>query len=447
MVAPVNKARPAIRFACFPVALFAVLLLFASTSRASFDPSSYRSFEGKRVVGIAFTGNNTTRDFFIRREIELAGGDTLSVEKLAAGVRKLENYGIFGSIDIVVEDRGDGILLEYQFREMPSYVPYLAFQYTEANGFSIGPAVSAVNLFGRAIRASGSALFGGTTTFELMLKYPWITADYRLGLDLGASHLVRDDDLNGFEESSDEVTPWVTRYLGEEGRVRGMVGFFHMKADRDGITLSPDRSDWFFRAGAAIGYDTRDSWRDPRGGWQNELELLWNLGDGIFATTTIDIRRFQRVTKKQTLFVGVLTSLQPGEVGEDIPAYFQYYIGGANSVRGQDVDLGKTLFGKNQLITTLEYQLELLPLKPYHFFRWSAALGLQLALFTDVGVAWSAPDEFAADRTKAGFGTGLRLLVPGADMIRFDVGFNRQGDVHFHFGGGFKWTAQRSRLR
>jgi outer membrane protein assembly factor BamA len=428
-------------------ALFAVLLFAPAPGRASFDPSPYAAFEGKRIAGISFNGNRSTKESFIRRELDLAVGDTLSVGKLAERIRNLENYGIFGSITVGIEDAEDGVLLEYEFREMPSYVPFVAVQYTEENGFSIGPAVAAVNLFGRGIRASGSALFGGLMMFELVARYPWITADYRLGLTLRASHLERDDDLVGFEETSDEISPWVTRYLGERGRVRGMIGYFHMKADRGGVTLSSDRSDHFLRVGAAVGYDTRDSWRDTRNGWQNEVEIVGNVGDGDFATTTIDLRRFQRLTRKQTLFLGALTSLQTGEVGADVPVYLQYFIGGANTVRGQDVDLGKSLFGKNQLIATVEYQLGLLPLRPYNFFKWSAAMGLQLAVFADAGTAWSSSDELSVDRAKGGFGAGLRLLVPGVEMVRFDVGFNRQGDVYFHFGGGFKWEAQRLRLR
>ena len=444
MFPSITRVRRAARLS---IAALAVLVLVPAAARASFDVSALSAFEGKRISAISLEGNNSTKESFIRRELELAVGDTLSVEKLAAGIRNLENYGIFGSITVSVEDATDGVLLEYQFREMPPYIPFVALQYTEENGFSIGPAVAAVNLFGRGIRASGSVLFGGTTAFELIAKYPWITADYRLGLALRASHLVRADDLVGFEETSDEISPWVTRYVGERGRVRGMIGYFHMKADRDGVALSPDRSDHFLRAGAAVGYDTRDSWRDPRGGWQNEIELVGNIGDGGFATTTIDLRRFQRLTRRQTFFAGALTSLQTGEVGTDVPVYLQYFIGGANSVRGQEVDLGQTLFGKNQLITTVEYQVNLLPLRPYNFFKWSAALGLQLAVFTDTGVAWSASDELSAGRTKSGFGAGLRLLVPGVEMVRFDVGCNLQGDVHFHFGGGFKWEAQRLRLR
>ena len=401
-----------------------LFLLLPAAVLADIDEEAFRRYEGKPIVEIKFTGNNSTRDFVIAREIEVAVGDTFSAKALNEGEQNLENLGIFGSINVLVTETPDGVALEYQFREMPPFIPYIAFRYTEENGFSVGPAISSVNLFGRAIAVSGRALFGGTTTFALRLRYPWITGDYRLGLDLTANHLIRDDELVGFEEASDEVTPWVQRYIGETGRVRGMAGYFHMKADKDGITLSPDRGDHFFRFGAAGVYDTRDSWRDPRHGWENEIELMGSLGDGDFLTTTVDIRRFQRVTGKHTLFIGALTSLQTGTVGENVPIYLQYRLGGANSVRGQSVDLGKTLYGKNQLITTLEYQINILPLKPYNFFKWSAAVGVQLALFTDTGIVWSTSDEFSSDRAKSGFGVGVRLLVPGSEMVRFDVGFN-----------------------
>jgi len=90
---------------------------------------------------------------------------------------------------------------------------------------------------------------------------------------------------------------------------------------------------------------------------------------GDFATATVDRRRFQRVNEKDTLYVGALTSLQSGTVGEDVPKYLQYRLGDANSIRGQDFHFGKTLYGKNQLITTVEYQISVVRLKPYNFFK------------------------------------------------------------------------------
>lgn len=432
----------------FPRGILALILfVLPNALHAAVDESLYRMYEGRPIVAISFTGNRSTRDFVIEREIGVAVGDSLSAERLTRGIQNLENLDVFGSIDLLVVEMPGGVALDYRFREMPSIIPFVTFRYTEENGFSIGPAVTALNLFGRGISLSGRVLFGGATTAELSLEYPWITGDHHLGLDLTANHLVRDDELVGFEEKSDEITPWFNRYIGEKGRVRACAGYFRMQADRDGVTLSQDRSDQFFRAGAAIGYDSRDSWRDPRYGWQNEIELLGTFGDGDFATLNVDVRRFQGIDQKRTLFIGALASLQTGTVGEDVPEYLQYRMGGANSIRGQAVDLGKTLYGKNQLITTLEYQMSVMPLRSYDFFKWSAAIGVQLAFFADTGVAWSSADEFSSERTKTGFGVGLRFLVPTLEMVRFDIGVNANGDAHFHFATGPKWSEQRERLR
>jgi hypothetical protein len=64
-----------------------------------------------------------------------------------------------------------------------------------------------------------------------------------------------------------------------------------------------------------------------------------------------------------------------------------------------------------------------------------------------VGTAWSDANEFTAKRARGGGGAGLRLLVPGSEMVRLDVGWSRQGGFQFHVAGGTKPAGQRNRLR
>ncbi|HET9316081.1 MAG TPA: hypothetical protein VFQ51_10850, partial [Vicinamibacteria bacterium] len=77
----------------------------------------------------------------------------------------------------------------------------------------------------------------------------------------------------------------------------------------------------------------------------------------------------------------------------------------------------------------------------------SIRVGLEVAAFGDLGVAWSDADELTVARTRGGAGLGLRLLVPGTEMVRFDVAWSEQQGVHFHFATGSKPYAQRQRLR
>lgn len=132
----------------------------------------------------------------------------------------------------------------------------------------------------------------------------------------------------------------------------------------------------------------------------------------------------------------------------DVPAYLQYFMGGSNSIRGYDVqELGKELFGKNQLIATAAYEFSLLELREYGNKGFTVEAGLKAAAFVDWGIAWSDPDDFNGHRGKTGFGVGLRFLVPAVDVFRVDVAMNEDGDVTFQFGTYDKPTAQRLWLR
>jgi outer membrane protein assembly factor BamA len=186
-----------------------------------------------------------------------------------------------------------------------------------------------------------------------------------------------------------------------------------MQSDVDGKTLEPDNQDQFFRLGASAGYDTRDSWRDPRTGWKNEIEIVRSWGDGSFWTVNLDLRRYLPTFNRQHLMLSNLLTLQSGTVGADVPGYLTYYLGGANTIRGYALeDLGPSLNGKNQLLTTAEYNFKLVDLARRDFFKWSFSLGLELAVFADAGIAWSESHDFGWKRYRAGLGAGLRLLVP-----------------------------------
>jgi outer membrane protein assembly factor BamA len=162
----------------------------------------------------------------------------------------------------------------------------------------------------------------------------------------------------------------------------------------------------------------------------------------------LDLRRYQPIAPRQHLLLASLLTLQSGTVGEDVPGYFTYYLGGANSIRGYDIEvLGPAVNGKNQVLTTAEYNLRLLDIERRDFWKWSYSLGLQLALFGDLGLAWDDSDEFAWKRFRGGVGAGLRILVPGSEQVRLDVGWSADGGLHFHFASGNKPTGQRRRPR
>ncbi len=430
---------------------FLVALIPSSLWAEEVADDRYAQYEGMTITKLTIAGNRITKDFVILRELRLKEGDEFSSATLEDDLQRLENLGIFSSMEGNLSEYEGGVALEVQVQEMPWLVPYPKIKYIEENGWSFGAGLSSMNMAGRNIYLSGGVLFGGNNTYSIYMDYPWITANH-LSLELLARHLIRDDELRDFEETSDEITPWVGTYLGHKGRLAGTISYFRMKSDVDGITLDPDNIDNLLRIGGRIGYDSRDSWRNTHSGWDNELMVMKTGGslggDGDSWLTNLDLRRYQPITENNTLLIGGLVTTQSGKANVDVPSYLQYHLGGANTIRGYDViDLGKKMFGNNQMIVTIEYQYTLMPLKEYKIVNWFISAGLELALFMDTGVAWNENEDFAYNRFKTGYGAGLRILVPGVDVLRLDLAFSEDGGHEFHLGILPKFDAQQLRVR
>jgi outer membrane protein insertion porin family len=429
-----------------------LLALLPALASAQLDVTPLVAEEGRTIEVVELDGRKVTRKSVVTREIHTKVGEPLDVETVVADVQRLQNLQIFSEIQVEVEPgRENGVRVIFVLKEMNSWLPLLGLQYTEENGFSVGPGVAALNLTGRNIRVTGTALFGGTTQAWVDFNWPWITG-HHVGLEGRAAHLERTDTLNEFEETSNELKLQPSRFLGERGRLGAGLQILAVAADREGKTLSPTNEDLLVTLEASLGWDTRDSWNNPRGGWRNELVVSKTGGplggDGDFWRLIVDLRRWQPIRPRQRLLLSGLMSLQSGEVGVDIPEYLQYRLGGANTIRGYDIEkLGRELFGRNQMLGTAEYAFRVVPMRRFDFWKFSCRIGLEIALFGDVGVAWNESRDLNRRRTRAGIGTGVRLLIPGSDMVRVDVGWSPEGGFRLHLAGGTKPERQRDRLR
>ena len=306
------------------VFVLGALLLRSASAFAGVDVASLSRFENALVTKVALSGHKVTREYVITREIRTRVGEPFRADGVSADVQRLDNLSIFAEIGVKAEPDGEGVRLRFRFKEMPPLVPLAGFSYTEEDGFAAGPKLSALNLLGRDMSLTARAYFGGAKQYSVSYSWPWISGNH-LSFDFYGARLSRADTLNEFEETSYEFTPPVGRYFGEHGRLKGKFSLFRMKSDVDGKTLSSDNEDVLPRLGASLGWDSRDSWNEPRQGWQNELEL-WRTGlggDGDFWTMNLDLRRCLPVPARADADQR-LASLQSGTVGEDVPVYLIY---------------------------------------------------------------------------------------------------------------------------
>jgi outer membrane protein assembly factor BamA len=162
-------------------------------------------------------------------------------------------------------------------------------------------------------------------------------------------------------------------------------------------------------------------------------------------TFTLDGRRFQPLTERHGLGVFALATVQTGIVGETLPEYLQFALGGANSVRGWSLGSRQ---GRNQFIGGLEYAFVAQPVRHFRVKGMNLYGGLQVVAFADVGLAWNTRTDFDFQSGITGYGVGLRLLVPFVDLIRLDLAWGEPGrGPAFCFGVSLKATRQRQRVR
>ena len=414
---------------------------------AHMDTAALQPFENRTVTSIGLTGLEHTKGYIVTRELQTIVGQPLRLDVLRADLQRLENLALFASASATGQPDGEGVALTLVFKESIRGFPYPALSYTEVDGWSFGAGVTWRNLLGRNMSVSGRVLLGGADTYAFSVADPWVAGNHA-GFDVRFAHIERPDPLNDFRERSDELAPWASAYLGTKGRVAGSVGFFQMKSDVAGKTLSPTNEDRFIRAGVRLGYDSRDSWRAPRRGWQNEVEILRTEGDGRYWSANLDLRRFQPVGRRKLELSGLL-SLQSGEVGRDVPEYLLYRVGGTNSIRGYHLEeLGREIYGKNQFLTTAEYVFTIMGLRYVNpLGRVPLRFGIEASVFADAGTAWSRPREFALDRFRSGVGGGFRVVGAGSGQLRFEVGWSPSGGFVGHFAAGTKVERQRRRLR
>jgi outer membrane protein insertion porin family len=401
---------------------------------------------GEVITEIRIVGNEHTRESIILRALASKEGEVYTQETADLDNKWLFQLGVFTTIFFETQPSDGGVILVVNVTEVNPYIPAPSIKITEENGLEIGAALSSANLLGYASRLSVFARFGGATNLGFKFKDPWLPgSSWRTGYQIEYAHMERKNKVFDFQESSDQF-----RFIHEHNltnwlRIVPQVYFLSVKSDQPGITLDSDNRDNLPGLGLSLRFDTRNLQNYPTQGWWVELQGGKMAGDADYWTGILDIRRyFPMARDRSSLSIYSLTTLRSGVVGEDVPIYQQFSIGGANSVRGWD--LGSRI-GQNQFLNTIEYWHMLVPYKKYEVWFLKQALGLQGAAFFDAGTAWNTSDQFS-QHWIAGGGVGVRVLIPSNVMFRFDLAIGQPGlGFGINIGSQEKAAMQRERVR
>jgi len=415
------------------------LTLPCAAHAQSIDP-----IEGVVVSAIHVSGLRNLTSAEVEGHLATRVGQPFHRANLNIDRRRLDELRLFSSVAIEARLEQQAVVVDVLVAETLRVLPVVVLRVTDENGLSIGPGMRGINLLGHGAQTAATVRFGGETAVTFSVDSTTITPG-RLAWHAGFSDTSRKNALYGFDEHATSVDARIGHNWSHTLK-SGFVGeFLTLDTGGSAASLSPDGRDVIPTAGLFATLDSLNSSTDPRRGTWAELQIDRLFADASSWTFTIDARRYQPFTSRQGLGLFSLVSLQTGTVGETLPEYMQFALGGANSIRGWE--LGSRI-GRNQFIGTVEYAYVAQPVTAFTVAGLHLYTGVQVAGFADLGLTWNDANDWNVASAIDGYGVGVRLLVPYVDVIRIDVAWGDPNRGAFgYFGVSLKAARQRQRVR
>lgn len=425
--------------------------------------------EGPRVYieRINIRGNTRTRDYVIRRELDLGEGDPYNKVLIDRAERRLNNLGFFERVRISNEPSlsPDRVVLNVDVEDKPTGSFSVAGGYSTSDGFIGEVSLSEANFLGRgqAVRIAGS--WGERSQgFDFSFTEPYFLG-YRVaaGVDL----------FSRFSEASDtgrydtRTTGGTLRFgvpITEQLSVSARYSLYQQDIDiplrfRDNNAANGEASLAIKQAegetitslvGLTFTFNSLDNPRNPTSGFYAELrpEVAGLGGDSEFIRVTADARYYHELFED---VIGI-ARVQAGHVvawGSDDLRILDHFFMGPSLVRGFEPsgigprdNQGNALGGTTYAGGSLEVQFPL-PLLPRDF-------GFKGAVFADVGtlVNYEGQRVFPGqtlvvndnEEIRSSIGASLLWASP-LGPLRFDYAYalsKADGDQTqaFRFSGG-----------
>jgi outer membrane protein insertion porin family len=403
-----------------------------------------------RFERINITGNPTTRDKVIRRELKVTEGDFFSGEELNRSKSNLERLGYFEEVETDTRkgSQDDLIILDINVEEQPTGTFSAGLGYSAFDKTIFMVQISRQNLFGKGQYLNLDAYIGSRTTeFDLRLTEPWL-----FDRDLGASinvynweteydEYTRDSKGGalsfGFPLGFDDYTRGSIRYYYDNARIRdirtnaaliiqSMVG----RILTSSVTLGIGRN------------STDKPWGTTKGSINSvSLEYAGGFlgGDSYFNKYTGISAWYLPVWKGTVLMTKGSAGYVAQREGGRLPAYERFRLGGANSVRGYewgdispvDPATGGEIGGDKMWLCNVEYRVP--------FLEEEGVWGL---VFFDAGNAFEEVDNWKAGaRRSVGFGMVWRSPM-GPIRLEYGIKLDKRpgesaGEFEFNMAGSF----------
>lgn len=434
-----------------------------------------------RVETVAITGNKKTRTWALLREMKTQPGQVFNVQVLKADIIRIYNLDILQDVlpyQITPGSEIGMVKVTIPVEEKKTGMVSLGFGYSSRQRLVGQARLSETNFRGRAQglnvlwQQGTSSAVGGSASQELGFYEPWIDKRhtslqvnayskllYRFSSGIFNSSSLIDDETYSERHEGGDIT--VSRPITEKTRVYVGGRYEDVRTNEKllgDLTGEYDLYKLVMQGTVTAGSlrmvrNTRDFDLDPATGQYQGLSLevgsvrgstfKRDIGEaspfykspfnGTFTKASIDLRRYfskggPKLTpqdKRVTLAVRLRAGMGSGKM----PFFEQFFVGGAESLRGYKED---RFWGDHMLLASVE-------------LRKPLANSISGVLFVDYGSAWGGNLDFSIDQMPQtssfdgffGTGVGLRVNTP-IGHLRLDYGIGSEGGrTHFSMGQAF----------
>ncbi|MGI9590376.1 MAG: outer membrane protein assembly factor BamA [Myxococcota bacterium] len=263
---------------------------------------------------VDISGNTTTVDPVVRREVQLVEGELYSQRQVMLSRARIQRLGFFEEVDVQMEptEVPEQLDMVVSVVERPTGSFSFGAGYSSQDGFVVTGSLSQSNLFGRGYAANASVDFGGNTQrFFLSLTDP-----YFLGSDfsLGITGFLTNVNFESFEQEQLGGEVILGHSLSEDNRTRGFLRYSYARrrlADETRVTAASLIFREVFSGtldtsllGLSVLSDTRNDRIAATKGW--------NMGLTLDGAGPLGFARFARIEGRALFYLGAPRWLLPG---------------------------------------------------------------------------------------------------------------------------------------
>lgn len=395
--------------------------------------------EDKRyyVGRIRFTGNDTTRDKVIRREIYMNEGEVFNTEALKLSIKRVNQLGYFkpmeGAPELGPSPLGDDkIDVTFKVEEQNRNQFTLGGGVSGLEGTFISASFSTANFLGLGETLSLSAQSGARTkNYQIAITEPYFMDRHiTAGIDLFRRKITFESFGNFVGYTQEGTGGALTTGLSVGRFSRMFVSYAYEIVDLEGLPPAPGSTiansgqpifnPFLFsqdarrresRVSPSFVMNTTDNPFSPRSGskYTATVQVAGGILGGTIDYVRPNVEAVWYIPHWRRTALGVRANvawIKPFGDTRRLPYYQRYFLGGEQQIRGYNIQsvgpfdsFRRSLGGNKSMLMNAEYYFDI--------FR-----PLRFLLFLDAGQAYLEGDSFNLKDFRTSTGAEVRFMMP-----------------------------------